>query len=77
MDTMPETRVAVSQAEPATKQCRADLLKGRHTLNAAGIIDYPELDPDVFSDLDQAAYRGVARIARVSLCVTRRSPAIR
>ena len=37
------------------------------------IIDYHELDPDIFSeDLDQPAYREVERIAAVGLCVTRR-----
>lgn len=75
---MQGTREAVSQAEPAPKQCRADLLMVRHTLDAEAIIDRHELGPDVFGeDLDQAAYRGVARIAAVGLCVTRRSPAIR
>jgi len=48
-----------------------------HRLRAAfdpaeAVIEYQELDPDIFSeDLDEAAYRDVERIAAVGLCVTR------
>lgn len=45
-----------------------------HVNAADWIVDYHELDPDIFSeDLDQPAYAEVDRIAAVGMCITRRT----